>query len=208
MERARLSKAAWVEAAFDVLMATGPDAVAVQPLARRLGTTKGSFYWHFHTRDQLLDAALVMWEEQVTDSMIARLEAAGGPAADQVQQLFAAVTTSARPGELRLLNAAGQQAAGQQAAGQQAGQQSPGQQAVAAAVERVTLRRIAYVARLLRATGLGAAAAERRARLAYAAYLGYVQLTQSVPAALPRTPRARRALVAEMTAALVGDTSP
>jgi AcrR family transcriptional regulator len=203
MERARLSKAAWVEAAFDVLMATGPDAVAVQPLARRLGTTKGSFYWHFHTRDELLDAALVMWEEQVTDSMIARLEAAGGPAADQVQQLFAAVTTSARPGELRLLNAAGQQAAGQQA-----GQQSPGQQAVAAAVERVTLRRIAYVARLLRATGLGAAAAERRARLAYAAYLGYVQLTQSVPAALPRTPRARRALVAEMTAALVGDTSP
>jgi len=135
----------------------------------------------------------------VTDSMIARLEAAGGPAADQVQQLFAAVTTSARPGELRLLNAAGQQAAGQQ---------SPGQQAVAAAVERVTLRRIAYVARLLRATGLGAAAAERRARLAYAAYLGYVQLTQSVPAALPQTPRARRALVAEMTAALVGDTSP
>jgi AcrR family transcriptional regulator len=203
MERARLSKAAWVEAAFDVLMATGPDAVAVQPLARRLGTTKGSFYWHFHTRDELLDAALVMWEEQVTDSMIARLEAAGGPAADQVQQLFAAVTTSARPGELRLLNAAGQQAAGQQA-----GRQSPGQQAVAAAVERVTLRRIAYVARLLRATGLGAAAAERRARLAYAAYLGYVQLTQSVPAALPRTPRARRALVAEMTAALVGDTSP
>ena len=203
MERARLSKAAWVEAAFDILMATGPDAVAVQPLARRLGTTKGSFYWHFHTRDELLDAALVMWEEQVTDSMIARLEAAGGPAADQVQQLFAAVTTSARPGELRLLNAAGQQAAGQQA-----GQQSPGQQAVAAAVERVTLRRIAYVARLLRATGLGAAAAERRARLAYAAYLGYVQLTQSVPAALPRTPRARRALVAEMTAALVGDTSP
>jgi len=199
MERARLSKAAWVEAAFDILMATGPDAVAVQPLARRLGTTKGSFYWHFHTRDELLDAALVMWEEQVTDSMIARLEAAGGPAADQVQQLFAAVTTSARPGELRLLNAAGQHAAGQQ---------SPGQQAVAAAVERVTLRRIAYVARLLRATGLGAAAAERRARLAYAAYLGYVQLTQSVPAALPQTPRARRALVAEMTAALVGDTSP
>jgi AcrR family transcriptional regulator len=198
VERARLSRAAWVEAAFDVLMTTGPDAVAVQPLARRLGTTKGSFYWHFHTRDELLAAALVMWEEQVTDSMIARLEAAGGPAADQVQQLFAAVTTSARPGELRLLGAAGQQAAGQQA----------GQQAVAAAVQRVTLRRIAYVARLLRATGLGAAAAERRARLAYAAYLGYVQLTQSVPAALPQTPRARRALVAELTAALVGDTSP
>jgi AcrR family transcriptional regulator len=194
VERARLSRAAWVEAAFDVLMTTGPDAVAVQPLARRLGTTKGSFYWHFHTRDELLAAALVMWEEQVTDSMIARLEAAGGPAADQVQQLFAAVTTSARPGELRLLGAAGQQAAGQQA--------------VAAAVQRVTLRRIAYVARLLRATGLGAAAAERRARLAYAAYLGYVQLTQSVPAALPQTPRARRALVAELTAALVGDTSP
>jgi AcrR family transcriptional regulator len=189
MEHARLSRAAWVEAAFDELMATGPDAVSVQPLARRLGTTKGSFYWHFRTRGELLDAALARWEEQVTDTMIAPLEAAGGPAADQLEQLFAAVTTAARPGELRLLNAVDQPA-------------------VAAAVERVTLRRIAYVARLLRATGLGAAVAERRARLAYAAFLGHVQLTRSVPAALPQTPRSRRALVAEMTAALVGDTSP
>lgn len=188
MEHARLSRAAWVEAALDELMAHGPDAVAVQPLARRLGATKGSFYWHFRTRTELLHAALALWEEQVTETMIARLEAAGGPAARQLEQLFAAVTTAPRPGELRLLNAVDQPA-------------------VAAAVERVTLRRIAYVARLLRATGLGAAVAERRARLAYAAFLGHAQLTRSVPAALPQTSRSRKALVAEMTAVLIGGSA-
>ena len=54
----RLSRDSWIDAALELLLQSGPDAVAVQPIARRLGTTKGSFYWHFSSRDDLLRATL------------------------------------------------------------------------------------------------------------------------------------------------------
>src|SRR5690606_7033358 len=59
---ARLSAADWAQAALDVIAEQGVSAVAVEPLARRLGVTKGSFYWHFPSRDALLQAALERWE--------------------------------------------------------------------------------------------------------------------------------------------------
>src|SRR5690606_21017046 len=61
-ERARLSADDWAEAALDLIAEQGVAAVAVEPLARRLGVTKGSFYWHFPSRDALLQAALERWE--------------------------------------------------------------------------------------------------------------------------------------------------
>ena len=50
---------------------SGIDAVAVEPLARRLGVTKGSFYWHFKDRRALLEATLEGWEREPTDAVIA-----------------------------------------------------------------------------------------------------------------------------------------
>ena len=66
----RKSREDWIRAAVIALLAEGPDGVAVQPLARRLGTTKGSFYWHFSSRDELLRAALQRWETVTTDDMM------------------------------------------------------------------------------------------------------------------------------------------
>ena len=43
----RLSAEDWAQAALDLIAEQGVAAVAVEPLARRLGVTKGSFYWHF-----------------------------------------------------------------------------------------------------------------------------------------------------------------
>jgi AcrR family transcriptional regulator len=60
---ARLDAAAWVAAAFDALAAGGIDAVRVEPLAKALGITKGSFYWHFADRRALLDATLDSWRQ-------------------------------------------------------------------------------------------------------------------------------------------------
>ena len=54
---ARLSADDWAQAALDLIAEQGVSAVAVEPLARRLGVTKGSFYWHFPSRDALLQAA-------------------------------------------------------------------------------------------------------------------------------------------------------
>ena len=55
-------------------------AVAVEPVAVRLGVSKGSFYWHFANRQALVDAALGLWEEE-TGAIIAALKEVGDPAA-------------------------------------------------------------------------------------------------------------------------------
>jgi AcrR family transcriptional regulator len=53
----------WTNAALEAIADGGTGKVAVEALARELGATKGSFYWHFRNRDALLEAALARWEE-------------------------------------------------------------------------------------------------------------------------------------------------
>src|ERR671934_2749006 len=77
----RLSRERWIEAALDALADGGVAAVAVEPLAVRLGVTKGSFYWHFRDRDQLLAAALKEWERTGTEELIKRLDQIADPRA-------------------------------------------------------------------------------------------------------------------------------
>jgi AcrR family transcriptional regulator len=59
----RLDAEAWIDAALDMLAEGGIDAVRVEPLAKVLGITKGSFYWHFADRRALIDAMLESWTE-------------------------------------------------------------------------------------------------------------------------------------------------
>jgi AcrR family transcriptional regulator len=59
----RLDADAWIAAAFEALAAGGVDAVRVEPLAKALGITKGSFYWHFADRRALVDAMLSAWAQ-------------------------------------------------------------------------------------------------------------------------------------------------
>ncbi len=62
-ERTRLSAEDWEDAALSLIAEQGVGALAVEALARQLGVTKGSFYWHFRTREALLQAALERWEQ-------------------------------------------------------------------------------------------------------------------------------------------------
>ncbi|MFN3350430.1 TetR/AcrR family transcriptional regulator [Pseudorhodoplanes sp.] len=59
-----LDAAAWIAAAFDVAADKGMDAVRVEPLAKALSVTKGSFYWHFADRRALIDAMLRQWADR------------------------------------------------------------------------------------------------------------------------------------------------
>jgi AcrR family transcriptional regulator len=59
----RLDAPAWIAAALDALADGGIGAARVEPLAKALGVTKGSFYWHFADRRALLDAMLAAWTE-------------------------------------------------------------------------------------------------------------------------------------------------
>jgi AcrR family transcriptional regulator len=67
---AKLAKASplqpndWIRAALARLSQDGVDAVRVEVLARNLGVSKGSFYWHFRDRQDLLDQTLAHWEQR------------------------------------------------------------------------------------------------------------------------------------------------
>lgn len=71
----------WVRAALEGLGAEGEAGVAVEPLARRLGVTKGSFYWHFSGRDALWSAVLETYERVATKEPIAALSGLAEPRA-------------------------------------------------------------------------------------------------------------------------------
>jgi len=60
--RPRLTPDDWLAAGLDALCETGPGALGAEPLARRLGTTKGSFYWHFADVPAYSTALLALWQ--------------------------------------------------------------------------------------------------------------------------------------------------
>ena len=151
---ARLDRGQWAAAALDAIAAEGLAAVSVEPLAARLGATKGSFYWHFANRDALIDAALQLWEQRGTAAVIAELDGLTEPA-DRLRRLFDLVfrTDGAGRVDLALLAHADEAR-------------------VAAVLARVTRTRLAYLAATLAAMGHAREEARRRALLSYSAYVG------------------------------------
>lgn len=64
----------WIQAAAEVLVDKSVDAVRVEVLSKNLGVTRGSFYWHFKDRDDLLRQLLVWWRDTATEQIIERFE--------------------------------------------------------------------------------------------------------------------------------------
>lgn len=185
-KKTALSRDSWIAAAFEALMALGPEAVAVEPLARSLGATKGSFYWHFANREDLLRRALEMWERANTAEVIALIDRAADDPRTRARALIDLFTASnIRRGELGMFAASDHPE-------------------VSAALKRVTEARIDYVRKLLVAAGFADDVARRRALLAYSFYLGRMQLGHSVPSALPSSLQARGFLADEFTTVLFG----
>jgi AcrR family transcriptional regulator len=76
---ASLQSSDWIGAAFSRFADEGIESVRVEVLARDLGVSKGSFYWHFRDRGELLDRMLARWEGEELDWIDAEDNA--GPAA-------------------------------------------------------------------------------------------------------------------------------
>ena len=154
----RLSAEDWAQAALEQIAEQGVSAVAVEPLARRLGVTKGSFYWHFPSRDALLQAALDRWESHEQDEVFGQLEKIVNPA-ERLGALFKVVANEVQSHVIysELLKALDHPA-------------------VQPVIGRVSKRRLDYLTGAFRAAGLDATDAQHRARLAYAAYVGFLQL--------------------------------
>jgi AcrR family transcriptional regulator len=187
-KRTRLSRQAWVQAALEAIAVGGLAAVAVVPLAKQLGATKGSFYWHFANREALVEAALAEWEQSHTAAVIAEIEGSSDEPLQQLRLLFRRVTALAASDriELALLATA----------------EHPTVQPV---LDRVTRRRIDFTAELFQRLGFSHAEAKRRSLLAYSAYVGHAQLVHATPRLLPSAQAAKRAYLNDVLVAL---TSP
>ena len=162
-----LTAEAWAEAALEVIATSGLDAVGVEPLARRLGVTKGSFYWHFENRDALLRAALERWEKAETVDIVERV----GPEPDpymRIVKLFKAANASYRAGRLYLAIAAAED-----------------KPMVQSFVRRVSQQRMEYLYECYRALGYSEASAAHWARFAYATFMGNLQIGRDTPEMMP-----------------------
>lgn len=166
-ERASLSAQDWIEAALDAIAAGGLDAVAVEPLARKLRVTKGSFYWHFPDRAALIAAALAHWEKQETVDLIARAEQETAPR-ERLHTLFrVAANTDSRSERLLLVLSA------------------TDHPLTDACVRHITQRWLDYIQHCYRALGLEDTEARHWASFAFSTFMGTVRMRRDNPQALP-----------------------
>lgn len=153
---ARKSREHWVRAALDALRDAGIERVRVEPLAQSLGVTKGSFYWHFSSREALIEAMLDAWEEAGTEAIIRDIEPDSAPA-DQLRALWKRTLEDSQD-DLRTELAIRELALRDEA--------------VRARVQRVDDKRMRFVRGLFRKMGVPAPLAEARSLLLYSLLIG------------------------------------
>ena len=163
-----LTAADWAEAALQLIAEVGVRGLTVDALAQRLGATKGSFYWHFKTRAELLAAAIERWEQRSTRETIKGLEAVTHP----LRRLELIVEASSQPPRSHSFYSSLAEATDDPA--------------VRAALSRVASARIEYLETCYRDIGLARPVARSKALLAYAAYRGLLQLAREAPSVLTK----------------------
>jgi AcrR family transcriptional regulator len=79
----------WIDAAKDLLVSENVRGVQISTLCLRLKVTKGSFYWHFSSREELLASVLNDWRRRMTLNIVTRLSRAADDAASTLRGLLA-----------------------------------------------------------------------------------------------------------------------
>lgn len=156
--RVMLDRDAWIKAAVTILAEHGADGLRVEVLAKRLGVTKGSFYWHFKDRRDLLDAVLGLWKDgRIRDIRKQTQAQPGGEAAALLHTIE--VYASARNRKGIAIEAAVRDWA----------RRDP---QAAAVVEEVDAERLACACRLFLACGIKHEEAQARSLMLYAYVFG------------------------------------
>lgn len=88
MAAKRLSRNDWIDAATKVLATSGIDMVRVDNLAKKLKITRGSFYYHFDSRKDLLQAILDTWRLKATEAVIESLKQKSQDSKEQLMELM------------------------------------------------------------------------------------------------------------------------
>jgi AcrR family transcriptional regulator len=160
---AQLTVQDWLDHGLKALAAKGAGALKAEPLAKSLGVSRGSFYWHFVDIAVFRTAILAHWREVSAERVIADLEAA---AREDPLLLLLRRTFSRR----QTLEKAVRSWATFDAEAR-------------TAVEAVDRRRVDYIERRLRASGLAAEVAQARAQVLYWAFVGYALSDKPLPKA-------------------------
>lgn len=161
----RLSPEDWLSAALDALHDEGIARVKVEVLARTLGVTKGSFYWHFADLPDLHARMIAHWERtqrSLFKTLAAREYASP---ADRLNDLlrFTQSKDSRHDVGMRAWSLIDKQAA--------------------KAIRRVDRARLAYVEELFASLGFAEIEAKARARLLYFYQVGeYTSTIRDTPA--------------------------
>ena len=156
MSKPRLSQSDWIFAGFNALAELGPAALKAEILARRIGSSKGSFYWHFSDVASFHAAMMELWEQRAVTDIIVAL----APLSDPRERLRALVRTAIEtPAELDPSQPA-------ESAIRAWARASP---LVRETVDRVDTRRMEYLETLLSDAGVPP---KPNARLLYATLIG------------------------------------
>ena len=173
--RRRLTREDWLARALEVLGAEGLSRVCVEPLADSLGVTKGSFYWHFEDRDELLTSLLDYWEEEYTNGLEASMDTF---APDPESQLLGLLELIAQRNTNRFDAAIRAWALNDERA--------------AAHLSRVDQKRLDYVRDLFREMGFSPEEADLRGRISYYYLVGENSVLAEPPSAAERLAYIRR----------------
>jgi AcrR family transcriptional regulator len=154
-----LDRAAWIKGALAALTEEGPAGVRIELLAKKLHVTKGSFYWHFKDRRDLVDAVLEEWKTGRIRDIRKQTTAEPGSELAALRHTIAIYSAGRNRKGLPIELAVREWARRDTRA--------------AAVVEEVDAERLACAARLFTTLGLPAAEATARSILLYAYVFGF-----------------------------------
>ena len=163
-----LSSEKWGEAALDAIAANGVAELSIESLARELGVTKGSFYWHFPNRSALIKAAVSLWAKRETEDILAHIDHEPDPRV-RIEKLVAEATGNKRKASVYLALAA-----------------ASSDPNIGPVFQQVVERRIAYLATCFES--LGVSVPRHRALVAFSQYVGIMHMVRDAPDSVPKKP--------------------
>jgi AcrR family transcriptional regulator len=160
----QLSAKDWLDQGLKTLANRGFTALKAEPLAKAMGVSRGSFYWHFADVDAFHAAVLKHWREVAAEQIIAGLEASP-PDQSPIKQLLRRSFSRKPALESAIRSWA---------------ELDPVARAAVRAIDR---RRLDYVEELLERSGLSPRIARARAQILYWAFLGFALSEKPLPQA-------------------------
>lgn len=157
-----LSQEDWERAALEIIARQGVGAIAVEPLAKLLGVTKGSFYWHFANRRDLINAALKRWRDE--DQQLIKQKVFSQT--DPHERLRAWFLLSAEPTQSHLIYAT-------LLADRQ-------YDIIAKTLKEVTIERLSHLQKAYQEIGLSEQDAKQQSLLSYSVYVGYLHMAKTL----------------------------